>query len=155
MTSKRPMVWDARTSTRHKRSKRTRCRDQESETGRGSDSAETGLTNELNDAAQNFDLAMRLMNKRDNVKDVATARLLLAYTNFYLRRNYEAAVLAQFVARTTSDEEGSVALDAAYMAMAAFVQAYNDNKAEPDSKQDEMRMIIKAANLIAQALAGK
>ncbi|WP_397569372.1 tol-pal system YbgF family protein [Schlesneria sp. T3-172] len=107
-------------------------------------------TNELNDAAQNFDLAMRLMNKRDNVKDVATARLLLAYTNFYLRRNYEAAVLAQFVARTTSDEEGSVALDAAYMAMAAFVQAYNDNKAEPDSKQDEMRMIIKAANLIAQ-----
>ena len=89
------------------------------------------------------------MNRRDNPKDVATARLLLAYTNFYLRRNYEAAVLAQFVARTTSDEEGSVPLDAAYMAMAAFVQAYNDNKAEPDAKQDEMRMIIKAANLIA------
>ena len=106
-------------------------------------------SNELNDAVRNFDLAMSLMNRRDNPKDVATARLLLAYTNFYLRRNYEAAVLAQFVARTTSDEEGSVPLDAAYMAMAAFVQAYNDNKAEPDAKQDEMRMIIKAANLIA------
>ena len=106
-------------------------------------------SNELNDAARNFDLAMSLMNRRDNQKDVATARLLLAYTNFYLRRNYEAAVLAQFVARTTSDEEGSVPLDAAYMAMAAFVQAYNDNKAEPDAKQDDMRMIIKAANLIA------
>lgn len=106
-------------------------------------------SNELNDAARNFDLAMSLMNRRDNPKDVATARLLLAYTNFYLRRNYEAAILAQFVARTTSDDEGSVPLDAAYMAMAAFVQAYNDNKAEPDQKQDEMRMIIKAANLIA------
>ena len=106
-------------------------------------------SNELNDAARNFELAMTLMNRRDNPKDVATARLMLAYTNFYLRRNYEAAILAQFVARTTSDEEGSVALDAAYMAMAAFVQAYNDNKVDPEKKQDEMRLIIKAANLIA------
>ena len=106
-------------------------------------------SNELNDAAKNFELAMQLMNRRDNPKDVSTARLMLAYTNFYLRRNYEAAILAQFVARTTNDEEGSVALDAAYMAMAAYVQAYNDNKVEPDRKQDEMRLIIKAANLIA------
>ena len=105
-------------------------------------------SNELNDAAKNFELAMMLTNRRDNAKDVATARLLLAYTNFYLRRNYEAAILAQFVARTTSDDEGSVALDAAYMAMAAYVQAYNDNKVEPDKKQDEMRLTIKAANLI-------
>ena len=106
-------------------------------------------SNELNDAARNFELAMTLMNRRDNPKDVSTARLMLAYTNFYLRHNYEAAILAQFVARTTSDEEGSVALDAAYMAMAAFVQAYNDNKVDPEHKQDEMRLIIKAANLIA------
>ena len=106
-------------------------------------------SNDLNDAARNFELAMTLMNRRDSPKDVSTARLMLAYTNFYLRRNYEAAILAQFVARTTSDDEGSVAMDAAYMAMAAFVQAYNDNKADPDSKQDEMRLIIKSANLIA------
>ncbi len=106
-------------------------------------------SNELNDAAKNLELAMVLTNRRDNAKDVATARLLLAYTNFYLHRNYEAAILAQFVARTTSDDEGSVALDAAHMAMAAFVQAYNDNKVEPDKKQDEMRLTIKAANLIA------
>ena len=106
-------------------------------------------SNELNDAAKNFELAMLLTNRRDNQKDVATARLLLAYTNFYLRRNYEAAILAQFVARTTSDDEGSVALDAAYMAMAAFVQAYNDNSAASEKKQDELRLTIKAANLIA------
>ena len=106
-------------------------------------------SNELNDAAKNFELAMMLTNRRDNAKDVATARLLLAYTNFYLRRNYEAAILAQFVARTTSDDEGSVAIDAAYMAMAAFVQAYNDNSAASEKKQDELRLTIKAANLIA------
>lgn len=106
-------------------------------------------SNELNDAAKNFELAMSLMNRRDNPKDVSTARLMLAYTNFYLRRNYEAAILAQYVARTTTDDEGSVGMDAAYMAMAAFVQAYNDNKVDPEKKQDEMRLIVKAANLIA------
>ncbi len=105
-------------------------------------------TNELNEAARNFELAATLVNRRDNQKDVATSRLLHAYTNFYLRRNYEAAILAQFVARTTSDDETSVALDAAYMAMAAFVQAYSDNRAEPDKKLDDLRMVIKAANLI-------
>ena len=105
---------------------------------------------ELNEAAKNFELAMTLVNRRDNPKDVAKSRLFQAYTNFYLRRNYEAAILAQFVARTTKDDEGSVALDAAYMAMAAFVQAYNDNKVEPDKKPDDMRLIIKAANVIAE-----
>jgi hypothetical protein len=107
-------------------------------------------SNELDDASRNIELAMNLMNKRDNPKEVSMARLTLAYTNFYLRRNYEAAILAQFVARTTSDEEGSVALDAAYLSMAAFIQAYNDNKVDPDKKQDEMRMVIQAANLVAK-----
>jgi len=105
---------------------------------------------ELNEAVKNFELAMTLVNRKDNPKDVATSRFMQAYANFYLRRNYEAAILAQFVARTTNEEEGTVALDAAYMAMAAFVQAYNDNKVEPDKKPDDLRLVIKAANVIAE-----
>ncbi len=104
---------------------------------------------ELNEAARHLELAATLVNRRDNPKEVATSRLLQAYTNFYLRHNYEAAILGQFVARTTSDTEDSVAMDAAYLAMAAFVQAYNDNPADPSQKLDDMRLIVKAANLIA------
>ena len=35
------------------------------------------------------------------------------------------------------------------MAMAAFVQADNENKIDSDRKQDELRMVIKATNAIA------
>lgn len=102
----------------------------------------------LNEAARNLELAMQLANRRDNPKDVATSRLLLAYTFYYLHRNYEAAILAQYVARTTTDDESSIALDSAHMAMAAYIQAYNDNKVEAERKADDMQLIIKAANFI-------
>ena len=104
--------------------------------------------NELSEAARYFELAATLVSRRDNQKDVAASRLLQAYTNFYLRRNFEAAILARFVARTSSDEEGGTAIEAAYMSMAAFVQAYNEIKVEPDKKLEDMRLIIHAADLI-------
>ena len=110
-------------------------------------------TNSLNEAARNFELAMTFANRRDTLKrvdskEIASARLMLAYTSFYLRRNYEAAVLAEYVARTTAGDDDNVALDAAFMTMAAFVQAYNDNKSPPDQKSDDMRLIVKAASQI-------
>ncbi|MBS0205243.1 MAG: hypothetical protein JSS49_20250 [Planctomycetes bacterium] len=106
--------------------------------------------NDLNDAAQYFDLALSLAKPNDSKKDLATARLYYAYVNFWLRKNYEAAVLADFVARTVDKDEGTIGLDAAYIAMAAMVQAYNDNKAPNDQKTEDMRLITKASNLIAE-----
>ena len=106
--------------------------------------------NELNEAAKNFELALSLAKPSDSKKDVATARLYYAYVNFWLRKNYEAAVLANFVARTVDKDEGTIGLDAAYIAMAAMVQAYNDNKAPNDQKSEDMLLIMKASNLIAQ-----
>ena len=105
--------------------------------------------NLLHDAQRNLELSLALANRRDSSKDIATARLLLAHANYHLHRNYEAAILAQYIARTSKDDDTSVAIDAAHMAMAAFVQEYNDNKVEPDRKLDDMRLIVKAANLIA------
>ena len=104
--------------------------------------------NEVNDAGKNFELSLTLATKRDDPKSVAKARLWFAYVNFWQRKNYEAAVLAQFVARTVDKNDGNVGLDAAYMAMAAFIQAYNDNKAPLDQKAEDIRMIIRACNMI-------
>ena len=104
--------------------------------------------NEINDAAKNFDLALSLATKRDDPKSLADARLWYAYVNYWQNKNYEAAVLAQFVARTADKDNGTVGLDAAFMAMAAFVKAYNDNKAPLDQKSEDIRMIIRACNMI-------
>ena len=81
------------------------------------------------------------------------ARLFYAYTNFWLRKNYEAAVLADYVARTASKDDGSLAMDGAYLAMAAFVQAFSDNKAPLDQKGEDMDLIIKAQQPNRDSLA--
>jgi len=104
---------------------------------------------ELNDAYRNFELAFALIKPDDDKKEIATARLIFAHVNYNLHKNYEAAVLGQYIARTASKDDSTVALDAAYIAMAAFVQAYNENKAPHDQKTEDMRMIIMAAYLIA------
>ena len=110
--------------------------------------------NEVNDAAKNFELALSLATKRDDPKSLADARLWSAYVYYWQDKNYEAAVLAQFVARTADKDNGSVALDAAFMAMAAFVKAYNENKAPVDQKAEDIRMIIRACNLITDRWPG-
>jgi len=104
---------------------------------------------ELNDAYRNFELAFTLIKPNDDKKEIATARLIFAHVNYNLHKNYEAAVLGQYIARTASKDDSTVALDAAYIAMAAFVQAYNENKAPNVEKGEDMRMIVRAANLIA------
>ena len=104
--------------------------------------------NEINDAAKNFELALALATKRDSSKSISDCRLWYAYVNYWQNKNYEAAVLAQYVARTADKDNGSVALDAAFMAMAAFVKAYNENKAPIEQKAEDIRMIIRACNMI-------
>ncbi|WP_083842995.1 P-loop NTPase family protein [Schlesneria paludicola] len=104
--------------------------------------------NLLSDAERNLELSLALANRRDSLKDISTARLLLAHTKYHLHQNYEAAILAQYIARTSKEDDTSIAIDAAHMAMAAFVQEYNEHKVEPERKMDDMWLIIKAANLI-------
>ena len=76
------------------------------------------------------------------------ARLFYAYVNFWQRKNYEATVLAEHVAKTAGKDD-TLALDAAYLAMAALVQAFSDNRAPLDQKGEDMTLIIKACNRIA------
>lgn len=108
-------------------------------------------TTNLNESIRNFEIATATVRPKDNPKDVTAAKLMYAYANFYLRRNYEAAVLAQFVVRTTTDpDQDSVAMEAAFIAMAAFVQEFNQNRADPENKQEDMRLILKAASVVTE-----
>lgn len=104
---------------------------------------------ELKEAARYFELALRLAKPNDDKKSILKARLFYSYVNYWQKKNYEAAILAQFVARTADKDDDSIGLDAAYIAMAAYVQAYNEIKLSPDQKQEDMRLIVKACTLIA------
>jgi hypothetical protein len=106
------------------------------------------LDAQLADAAKMFDLALRLANRADDAKSVNTARYMFAYVNFLQRKNYEAAILGEYVARTADKDDTTTGLDAAYLSMAAYVQAYNDAKGNTADKQADINYIVKACNLL-------
>ena len=103
---------------------------------------------QLKDAARMFDLALRLVARTDDAKSVNTARFMYAYVNFLLRKNYEAAILGEYVARTADRDDTETGLEAAYLSMAAYVQAFNDSQGAADEKQADIDFIVKACNLL-------
>lgn len=109
---------------------------------------EQDLRTEMSEAAELFQLALNLADKNDDPKAVATARLWYAYVHFWARRNYEAAILAEFVAKTAPKDESTLAIDAAYLSMAGYVQAYNDTKGPVDHKMADLGFVIKACEAI-------
>ncbi|MFO1042152.1 MAG: hypothetical protein U0941_10220 [Planctomycetaceae bacterium] len=107
------------------------------------------LSNSLNDAVKYFELAFTLVNTAEDKKNLPQARYLYAHLNLNLKKHYEVAVLAEFVARTT-EKDDPLALDSAYLAMAAYAQAFNGSKASNDQKGEDLNMIIRASNFIAE-----
>jgi hypothetical protein len=78
------------------------------------------------DAAQLLTDALALAGPKDDLKEVNRARYFLAYAYYTQRdRSYDAAVLAEFVARKYRATQPEIALEAAYLAQAAYIQAYN------------------------------
>ncbi len=106
------------------------------------------LANSLNDAVKYFELAFTLVETAEDKKNLPQARYLYAHVNMNLKKHYEAAVLAEFVARTT-EKDDPLALDSAYLALAAYVQSFNETKSN-DQKGEDLKMIIRASNSISE-----
>jgi hypothetical protein len=103
---------------------------------------------QLKDAVKMLDLALRLAGRQDDPKSVNTARYMYAYVLFLSRKNYEAAIIGEYVARTADKDDIQTGLDSAYISMAAYVQAFNDSKGNQDEKQVDIAFIAKACNLL-------
>jgi hypothetical protein len=103
----------------------------------------------LKEAARILQLALNLATPRDDIKDVNRARYFLSYIYFSLRDySYESAVLSDYVARKYHEKQPELALDAAYLAQAAFIQAYNR---EPEAERAaEVQRIIGVCNFITE-----
>lgn len=101
------------------------------------------LQQHLAESARMLEIALRLTEPATPVGDVNRARYYLSYTYLLQRRNYEAAVLCEHIATNYGKDYPVAAQDAAYMAIAAYVQAFNDNekfKREEDQKVDVEQM---------------
>lgn len=85
-------------------------------------------------------IALRTADEKTPINDLNRARYFLAYVHMLSRNNYEAAILAQYVAQYYGKDNPVQAQDAAYMAMAAFVQAFND--AEKAGRRTELDVAV-------------
>ena len=101
-------------------------------------------------------LCLRLSDDNTSVTDLNLTRYYLAFMHLLSRRNYEAAILAEFIAINYGKDNPVQAQDAAYMALGGYVQAFNDNgkaRRKEDQKIDVQRMTA-MADLLTQRWPG-
>jgi hypothetical protein len=114
--------------------------------------ARTDLDQHLDRARELLQLALRLADEDTPVSDLNLARYYLSYMHLLSRNNYEAAILGEFLANNYGDVNPVQAQDGSYMAMAAYVQAFNDNeKARRRNEQEiDVAQMEKIANFLVQ-----
>jgi hypothetical protein len=92
-------------------------------------------------------LALTLTTASTNIQQINTARYRLAYVLFLQRKNFDAAVIGEFLGIHFKTLDSTTALDASYLAMAALVQARND--ALPDLRDELIPIITERCQFIA------
>lgn len=101
----------------------------------------------LEETARILKLALDLAEDDTELKQVNSARVHLSYVYYLRRESLKSAILGEFVARHFDKESAQIGLDAAYLAMAAYVQAYNDVPRK-QSKEFELNQIKRVAEMI-------
>ncbi|MFO1022318.1 MAG: hypothetical protein U0903_16730 [Planctomycetales bacterium] len=103
---------------------------------------------QLREAARQLQFTLSMVRPGTSVEQVCRVRYWLCYVYYLTGRMDEAAIVGEFLARKFHQNQalGTLPLDAAYLAMAAYSQACNapDN---PD-KQVEIRRMISLCNFL-------
>ncbi len=95
-----------------------------------------------------YELALQLATPSVDPEQVNIARFKLAY-GYYLQGKFlEAAVLARYVADKQQADYPDIALESAYIALAAFDRVFAE--APPDDREFELQQLLDVANLITQ-----
>lgn len=115
--------------------------------------ARTDLDQHLDRARELLQLALKLSDEDTPISDLNLARYYLSYMHLLSRNNYEAAILGEFLANNYGDQNPVQAQDGSYMAMAAYVQAFNDN--EKAKRRDEQEIDVAQMEKIATFLVEK
>ncbi|MFN0054632.1 MAG: hypothetical protein ACKV0T_20870 [Planctomycetales bacterium] len=101
----------------------------------------------LKEAARIFSLALSLASRKDDEKEINRARYFLSYVYFRLGDySYDSAILAEFVARKYHQKHPDQALEAAFLAQAAYTQAFN--RAPEASREPDLARILSMSEFI-------
>ncbi|QDT45066.1 hypothetical protein Pan241w_51830 [Gimesia alba] len=109
--------------------------------------AQVELNQYMEETARLLKIALRLADGKTDPKELDHARFLLCYTYYNLRRSYECAILGEYIANNHHKDSAQIALDAAYLALAGFLQAYND--APKEQRYVDNQHMESICNLIA------
>ena len=60
----------------------------------------------------------------------------------------EAAIIGQYVSKTAPKEETQLAVDSAYLAMAAFAQAFNEAHGPVEARTADLQFVINACEFL-------
>ena len=110
-------------------------------------------TNHLGRTTQLLKLCLQMVDQKTSVSDLNLTRYYLAFMHLLSRKNYEAAILAEYIALNYGKDNPVQAQDAAYMALGAYVQAFNDNgksRRKEDQRVDVVQMTAMAELLTTQ-----
>jgi len=109
--------------------------------------AQVELNQFMDETARILKIALKLSNTKTDPKELDHARFLLCYTYYNLRRSYECAILGEYIANFHNKDSAQIALDAAYLALAGYLQAYNDSP--KDQRYVDNQHMESVCNLIA------
>ncbi len=114
------------------------------------DKLQADFSGALNRAAPKLERALSLVTDADDRQEVRSARLRSAYANFWLRKNYEAAVLAENVARNADAADGALAHDCAYLVFKSLYQAFQDQRFPVGQRGQDLQLMIGAYHKLAE-----
>jgi len=100
----------------------------------------------LQQTARMLNLALKLADSKTDLNSLNKARYLLAYVYYRQQRSYESAVLGEYIAKRHYKDDAQTAIDSAYLAMAAYMQAFNAES--KDRREFEMGKISEMGKFI-------
>ncbi len=115
----------------------------------------------LNEIARLLSLGLQLSDEKTDIQLINKARFWLAYIYYKLQRNFESAVIGEFLAEHFADEDVKMAQQAANIALGAYNQAYtarlkeqpDENGNEPDVKF-ELDQMLRVCEMITKKWPG-
>ena len=110
----------------------------------------------LKEAARILQIGLSVVGPKDEQKDVNRARFYLAFFYYYMRdprdlkptHSLDSAIVAEFTARKLLASQPDNALDAAFLAQAAYIQAYSAE--QPQMRDAEIKRVIGVCNFITE-----
>jgi len=108
--------------------------------------AGTAATTAAADAKRYYRMALGLVDRDTDVRDVNVVRYFLCFLHYSAKEYYDAGLVGEFVARRYPDSAG--ARPSAKIAMAAYLKLYTDSESE--DKDFEKNHIVGIANYITQ-----